>query len=169
MICCINIVLLTFNRLVLDWEKQSVDHLGDIARKSCLPSLLPPWVASNVTCHNPFGSFDKNNANPAIFQRIFAVHRDGYLDSVEVHADGPKSLNSNRCAFVINHNSFSYRLHSLFSVFTADLIVTKKAVTYTCHHHHHRFFIIYTDFRSLRMHCRHFQRNTTAFHKSWIF
>jgi ribonuclease HI len=107
-------------------------------------SCTPPWDTLNFKFLNPFNSFDKATTADIIYQQIFKDHRQRYNSYIPVFTDGSKSANFAGCAFNIEGNSYSYKLNSISSVFTAELTAISKALEYV-EQHNKRKYILYTD------------------------
>jgi ribonuclease HI len=107
-------------------------------------SCSPPWDTRNFKFLNPFKHFDKATTADIIYQQIFKDHRQSYNSYIPIFTDGSKSTNFVGSAFIIEDNTYSYKLNPIFSVFTAELTAICKALEYV-ELHSRRNFIIYTD------------------------
>jgi ribonuclease HI len=104
----------------------------------------PPWKRSCFKFLNPFTPFNKDCTPDVIYQQLFKNHREKYRKYISVFTDGSKSENYVGCSFVIDNYTYSFKLHTSFSVFSAEVLAIYKALEYI-ELDHRRNFIIYTD------------------------
>ncbi|GBO05358.1 hypothetical protein AVEN_94136-1 [Araneus ventricosus] len=122
---------------------------------------FPPWGTPVVQFLNPFQTFIKSDTADIIYQQIFIEHRQEYDDFIAIYTDGSKSADHVSFAVVFPNTTFSFKLHSSCSVFTAEIAAVLLALEkiYDCLE---RKFIIYTDslsvlesLKSFYMHSHH--------------
>ncbi|GBN98259.1 hypothetical protein AVEN_43838-1 [Araneus ventricosus] len=122
---------------------------------------FPPWGIPVVQFLNPFQTFIKSDTADIIYQQIFIEHRQEYDDFIAIYTDGSKSADHVSFAVVFPNTTFSVKLHSSCSVFTAETAAVLLALEKIsdCLE---RKFIIYTDslsvldsLKSFYMHSRH--------------
>ncbi|GBN79631.1 RNA-directed DNA polymerase from mobile element jockey [Araneus ventricosus] len=122
---------------------------------------FPPWEIPVVQFLNPFQTFIKSDTVDIIYQQIFIEHRQEYDDFIAIYTDGSKSADHVSFAVVFPNTTFSFKLHSSCSVFTAEIAAVLLALEEIsdCLE---RKFIIYTDslsvlesLKSFYMHFHH--------------
>jgi len=109
---------------------------------------IHPWYTPNFKVINPFKSFDKSSTSNIIYQQIFEYHKQYFKTYTPVFTDGSKSTNFVSCAYSIEENISSHRLHSKLSIFSAEAFAILKALEEMMHHNS-KNFIIYTDSQSV--------------------
>ncbi|XP_055939430.1 uncharacterized protein LOC129969047 [Argiope bruennichi] len=105
---------------------------------------FPPWDVPQFSFLNPFSGYDKSTTAPIIFQQLFHYHRCQYYPYTEVFTDGSKSNQHVGSGVVFPSETYSYRLPTSFSVFTAELIAIACALQLISASSN-RTFCIYTD------------------------
>ncbi|GBO04048.1 hypothetical protein AVEN_124230-1 [Araneus ventricosus] len=124
-------------------------------------TTFPPWGIPVVQFLNPFQTFIKSDTADIIYQQIFIEHRQEYDDFIAIYTDGSKSADHVSFAVVFPNTTFSVKLHSSCSVFTAETAAVLLALEKIsdCLE---RKFIIYTDslsvlesLKSFYMHSHH--------------
>lgn len=106
-----------------------------------------PWQQPNINILRPFTGFDKANTDDTIFRQLFASHREEYHNYVAVYTDGSKTSRITGCGFFCQNYKFSYCLPGTDSIFTAEIIAIKEALSYIKNKKHKKY-IIYTDSKS---------------------
>ncbi|XP_055932872.1 uncharacterized protein LOC129962897 [Argiope bruennichi] len=105
---------------------------------------FPPWDKPEFSFLNPFFGFEKSATASVVFQQLFFYHRCQYSSFIPVFTDGSKSDGHVGFGIVLPSAILSYRLHTSFSIFTAELI----AISYALQEisiSTNRSFVIYTD------------------------
>ncbi|GBN24422.1 hypothetical protein AVEN_39033-1 [Araneus ventricosus] len=123
-------------------------------------SNFPPWGIPVVQFLNPFQTFIKSDTADIIYQQIFIEHRQEYDAFIAIYTDGSKSADHVSFAVVFPNTTFSFKLHSSCSVFTAEIAILLALDKISdCLE---RKFIIYTDslsvlesLKSFYMHSHH--------------
>ncbi|GBN71728.1 hypothetical protein AVEN_270928-1 [Araneus ventricosus] len=105
---------------------------------------FPPWGIPVVQFLNPFQTFIKSDTADIIYQQIFIEHRQEYNDFIAIYTDGSKSADHVSFAVVFPNITFSFKLHSSCSVFTAEIAAVLLALE-NISDCMERKFIIYTD------------------------
>ncbi|XP_042903321.1 uncharacterized protein [Parasteatoda tepidariorum] len=127
---------------------QSVDHL-----------LIPPWNIIPYQFYSPFMMYNKSNVAPIIFQQLFISHRHQYSEYVPVFTDGSKSAGYVGCGVIIADDTYSYRIPSICSVFTAEaaaiLLALRLISTRST-----RKYCIYSDSMSVLRQLENFNSDT---------
>ncbi|GBN43431.1 hypothetical protein AVEN_119220-1 [Araneus ventricosus] len=95
---------------------------------------FPPWRIPVVQYLNPFQSFTKSDTADIIYHRIFNEHRQKYNDFIPIYTDGSKLTDHVSFAVIFPDATFSFKLHTICSVFTAEItavlyMLWKKYVT----------------------------------------
>ncbi|GBN50109.1 hypothetical protein AVEN_154704-1 [Araneus ventricosus] len=91
-------------------------------------SNFPPWGIPVVQFLNPFQTFIKSDTADIIYQQIFIEHRQEYDDFIAIYTDGSKSADHVSFAVVFPNTTFSFKLHSSCSVFTAEIAAVLLAL-----------------------------------------
>jgi ribonuclease HI len=104
----------------------------------------PPWHIPEFKFLNPFFSLDKASTADTVYYQFFSYHRQCYYNYTPIFTDGSKTSNAVGCAFVVDGNSYSYKLQEAFSIFSAELLAIFKALEYI-EERMSGNFIIYTD------------------------
>ncbi|GBN39671.1 hypothetical protein AVEN_257309-1 [Araneus ventricosus] len=105
-------------------------------------------MENSISYINTSGNFTKSDSNSSVLISLFNQHRQFYQSYQPVFTDGSKSLNHVGCAFFTNGHIISYKLHSLTSVFSSEIMAVYFALKYI-DVHEIRKFILYTDSMSL--------------------
>jgi ribonuclease HI len=104
-----------------------------------------PWEDPKFSFINPFKGFAKTCTADIIYQQLFRHHRERVNNYIPVFTDGSKSENFVGCAYVIGTHTFKYKLHTAFSVFSAELLAIFKAMEEIERQQNNANFIFYTD------------------------
>ncbi|GBM97133.1 putative RNA-directed DNA polymerase from transposon BS [Araneus ventricosus] len=105
---------------------------------------FPPWRILVVQSLNPFQSFTKSDTADIIYHRIFNEHRQKYNDFIPIYTDGSKSADHVSFAVIFPDATFSFKLHTICSVFTAEITAVLYALEDICDRPQNKY-IIYTD------------------------
>ncbi|GBN07319.1 hypothetical protein AVEN_41253-1 [Araneus ventricosus] len=105
---------------------------------------FPPWDIPKFSFLNPFSGYDKSTTAPVVFQTLFHSHRCQYSVYIPVFTDGSKSDSHVGCGVLFHTDTLSYRLHTSFSVLSAELVAILYALQ-TISLFTERRFCIYTD------------------------
>ncbi|GBM16438.1 putative RNA-directed DNA polymerase from transposon X-element [Araneus ventricosus] len=105
---------------------------------------FPPWRIPVVQSLNPFQSFTKSDTADIIYHRIFNEHRQKYNDFIPIYTDGSKSADHVSFAVIFPEATFSFKLHTICSVFTAEITAVLFALEEICDRPQNKY-LIYTD------------------------
>ncbi|GBN10951.1 hypothetical protein AVEN_267243-1, partial [Araneus ventricosus] len=124
--------------------------------------IFPPWNIPQFSFINPFSGFDKNKTSPVIYQQLFSFHRYRYSSYRPIFTDGSKAVGHVGCG-IFDADISSFRLHTSFSILTAELVAIFYALQ-KISLSTRRQFCIYTDsMSSLEALCHpHFQMHPVA-------
>ncbi|GBM53583.1 RNA-directed DNA polymerase from mobile element jockey [Araneus ventricosus] len=125
--------------------------------------IFPPWNIPQFSFLNPFSGFDKSKTSPVIYQQLFSFHRSRYSSYRPIFTDGSKAVGHVGCGIIFDADISSFRLHTSFSILSAELVaifyaLQKISLSFQ------RQFCIYTDsMSSLETLCHpHFQMHPVA-------
>jgi len=84
---------------------------------------IPPWQKIAFNFRNPFKTFNKNNINNNVLKQIYQNFKSNYKNYHCIYTDGSKVDHTDYvgCALIYNQYVESYKLHKLFSIFSAEL------------------------------------------------
>ncbi|GBM00155.1 hypothetical protein AVEN_176398-1 [Araneus ventricosus] len=125
--------------------------------------IFPPWNIPQLSFINPFSGFDKSKTSPVIYQQLFSFHRYRYSSYRPIFTDGSKAVGHVGCGIIFDADISSFRLHTSFSILTAELVAIFYALQ-KISLSTQRQFCIYTDsMSSLETLCHpHFQMHPVA-------
>ncbi|GBN55811.1 hypothetical protein AVEN_167975-1, partial [Araneus ventricosus] len=125
--------------------------------------IFQPWNIPQFSFINPFSGFDKNKTSPVIYQQLFSFHRYRYSSYRPIFTDGSKAVGHVGCGIIFDADISSFRLHTSFSILTAELVAIFYALQ-KISLSTQRQFCIYTDsMSSLETLCHpHFQMHPVA-------
>ena len=131
------------------WIRNIIEDtpLSSIKARSQTYFSIHPWNFKRITCLHIFNDFNKSNTPLKVLQSFFAAHRQNYSNYIDIYTDGSKAGNLVGCGIVCQNNILSYRLPSLFSVFSAEFQAIEIALKFISSHSH-KHFIIYSDSKS---------------------
>ncbi|GBN02577.1 putative RNA-directed DNA polymerase from transposon X-element [Araneus ventricosus] len=84
--------------------------------------IFPPWNIPQFSFINPFSGFDKSKTSPVIYQQLFSFHRYRYSSYRPIFIDGSKAVGHVGCGIIFDADISSFRLHTSFSILTAELV-----------------------------------------------
>ena len=121
-------------------------NVGDVSVTTSDCSAFPPWQDISFHFENPFNHFNKNEINNTVLKQIYQNFKSNYRNYHYIYTDGSKADNAGYvgCALTCDHFIKSYRLHNMFSIFSAEL----QAIHYALLHiqmHNLKKSIIFTD------------------------
>ncbi|GBM04798.1 hypothetical protein AVEN_20231-1 [Araneus ventricosus] len=105
--------------------------------------IFPPWNVPQFSFLNPFSGFDKSRTSPVIYQQLFSFHRYRYSSYRPIFTDGSKAVGHVGCG-IFDADISSFRLHSSFSIVSAELVAIFYALQ-KISLSTQRQFCIYTD------------------------
>ncbi|GBM12996.1 putative RNA-directed DNA polymerase from transposon X-element [Araneus ventricosus] len=125
--------------------------------------IFPPWNIPQFSFLNPFPGFDKSRTSPVIYQQLFSFHRSRYSSYRPIFTDGSKAVGHVGCGIILDADISSFRLHTSFSILSAELVAIFYALQ-KISLSIQRQFCIYTDsMSSLETLCHpHFQMHPVA-------
>ena len=91
---------------------------------------VPILDSEPVTVDFTLSEFDKSSTSSTVFKSRFNEVKQKYLDFCHINTDGSKIETKVACAYVCPYGTRGYRLRDSCSIFTAEIEMINKALTY---------------------------------------
>ena len=108
----------------------------------------PPWRASNVVMCTELSQYNKHDVPPHVLQHIFLDHFNTHRDAHVLFTDGSSTELGVGYAVITGGEPIQVRLPPQASIYTAELMAIRDAVTYADSHANAASVTIVSDSRS---------------------
>jgi hypothetical protein len=91
---------------------------------------VPPWTITKPTFITDLSHYKKATTSTSQYKALFREILSKHIDHNYIFTDGSKLGESVGCAFITKKESFTFKLHSMPSVYNSELFAVLQSLLY---------------------------------------